>query len=246
MGLGPVVSLMALAGQIEGGFGLASHRDAVAPFALRPHGMSWPVPEPLPSAADLAMDRYAQGDDAAFAPLYDLLAPRLQRYLDRQLGDTARAEDLVQQTFLRIHRARGRFLRGAAVVPWAMAIARRLMIDDLRLRKGERLARSVDDEAASEVPDRAPSASDLVDAQKLLTRIQRELAKLPDAQREAFELIKEEELSLAEAAAMLGTTVTAVKLRAHRAYQALRAALGDLAPALRGDPSADPTTEKPS
>jgi RNA polymerase sigma-70 factor (ECF subfamily) len=183
-----------------------------------------------PSAADLAMDRYARGDDDAFAELYDLLAPRLLGYLTRQTRDTARAEDLVQQTLLRIHRARGRFGPGAAVVPWAMAIARRLFIDDLRRRRDDRLSRSLEDEPRAEPPDPAPTAVDLVVASELATRVRRELSKLPHAQREAFELIKEDGLSLAEAAAVLGTTVTAVKLRAHRAYQALRVALGDLAP----------------
>jgi RNA polymerase sigma-70 factor (ECF subfamily) len=51
---------------------------------------------------------------------------------------------------------------------------------------------------------------------------------MPESQRAAFELIKQEGLSLVEAAAVLGTTVAAVKLRAHRAYEKLREALGDL------------------
>jgi RNA polymerase sigma-70 factor (ECF subfamily) len=176
------------------------------------------------------MDRYARGDDAAFAELYDLLAPRLLRYLTRQTRSEARAEDLVQKTMLRIHGARGRFMQGAAVFPWAMAIARRLFIDDVRYRTADRQARSLEEEPHLEPPDPAPSAADLVVARELADRIQRELAKLPDAQREAFELVKQEELSLAEAAAVLGTTVTAVKLRAHRAYVALRLALADLGP----------------
>jgi RNA polymerase sigma-70 factor (ECF subfamily) len=67
-----------------------------------------------------------------------------------------------------------------------------------------------------------------VQAQQLATRIQRELARLPETQRVAFELVKQEGLSLAEAAQVLGTTVAAVKLRAHRAYEALRAVLGDV------------------
>jgi RNA polymerase sigma-70 factor (ECF subfamily) len=53
------------------------------------------------------------------------------------------------------------------------------------------------------------------------------LAKLPETQRVAFELLKQEGLSVAEAAQVLGTTPAAVKLRAHRAYEALRRALGD-------------------
>jgi len=180
------------------------------------------------SPADRAMERYANGDDAAFGELYDLLAPRLLGYLTRQTRDEPRAEDLVQQTLLRMHRARGRFIPGAAVVPWAMAIARRLMIDDLRHCRGDQLVRSIEGDGAAEVPDNAPTAVELVEAAQLGLRIRVELAKLPDAQREAFELVKQEGMSLAEAAAVLGTTVTAVKLRAHRAYVALRVSLGDL------------------
>jgi RNA polymerase sigma-70 factor (ECF subfamily) len=211
----------------------AALHEFAALFGVASHGRSRSVAEAAPSSADLAMERYARGEDDAFADLYDLLAPRLLGYLTRQTRNVARAEDLVQQTLLRIHRARGRFIPGAAVVPWAMAIARRLLIDDFRYRSGDRLARSLDDEPHLDPPDLAPSATDLVVASELAARIRAELAKLPPAQREAFELVKEEELTLAEAAAVLGTTVTAVKLRAHRAYLALRTALGDLAP----DPS---------
>src|SRR4051812_41474393 len=77
------------------------------------------------SAADLAMERYAEGDDAAFALVYDALAERLLAFLRRRLGSMSRAEDLLQQTFLRMHRARGSFVSGSAVLPWAFAIARR-------------------------------------------------------------------------------------------------------------------------
>src|SRR6478735_49383 len=62
-----------------------------------------------PRAADLAMERYAAGDDAAFAQVYDEVAPRLMRHLRRHVACRAVVEDLVQQTFLQMHRARGRF-----------------------------------------------------------------------------------------------------------------------------------------
>jgi RNA polymerase sigma-70 factor (ECF subfamily) len=71
-------------------------------------------------------------------------------------------------------------------------------------------------------------ADEVAQARELATRIERVLAKLPQSQRAAFELIKNEGLSVAEAAQVLGTTVAAVKLRAHRAYEALRGALGDV------------------
>ena len=63
------------------------------------------------------MDRYARGDDAAFGEVYDKLAPRLYGFLLRHTRDRAKAEDVVQQTMLQIHRARGRFLPGAEVTP---------------------------------------------------------------------------------------------------------------------------------
>ena len=74
--------------------------------------------------------------------------------------------------------------------------------------------------------DRGPMADDVAQARELATRIDRVLAKLPQSQRAAFELIKNEGLSVAEAAQVLGTTVAAVKLRAHRAYEALRGRAG--------------------
>ena len=69
------------------------------------------------------------------------------------------------------------------------------------------------------------SADDVVIGKEMAARLEGELRRLPENQRVAFELIKNEGLSVAQAAQVLGTTVTAVKLRAHRAYEALRAVL---------------------
>lgn len=178
-----------------------------------------------PNHLNVAMDRYAEGDEAAFGALYDGLAPRLFGYLLRQTRDHARAEDLVQQTMLQIHRARGRFIKGSDVVPWAFAIARRLMIDGMRRGKREVLANDPDDAETDMVSPDAP-ADQLFEAAELATLLLKELAKLPESQRVAFDLVKREGLSMAEAAQVLGTTVSAVKLRTHRAYEALRSALG--------------------
>jgi RNA polymerase sigma-70 factor (ECF subfamily) len=172
------------------------------------------------------MDRYAGGDDSAFGELYDGLAPRIFAFLLRHTRDRARAEDVVQQTMLQIHRARGRFIPGAEVTPWAFAIARRLLVDQHR-RGGagrEVLAQTEDGTFDMLVALDAP-ADELASAKETAARIGRELERLPENQRVAFELIKQDGLSVAEAAQVLGTTVAAVKLRAHRAYEALRAAL---------------------
>jgi RNA polymerase sigma-70 factor (ECF subfamily) len=207
-------------------FPFAASADAVPPLSAGVDGRNAAVdPARALAACDTAMARYAAGDEAAFAVVYDELAPRLYGYLIRQTRDGARSEDLVQQTFLQIHRARATFLPGAEVLPWAFAIARRLMIDGFRRGRREVLEET---EARDDRPATEPAADDLVQAQELATRIRRELARLPETQRVAFELVKEEGLSLAEAAQVLGTTVAAVKLRAHRAYEALRAVLGDV------------------
>jgi RNA polymerase sigma-70 factor (ECF subfamily) len=173
------------------------------------------------------MERYASGDDDAFAEVYDALAPRLYGYLLRQTRDASRAEDLLQQTMLQLHRARDRFIPGAEVLPWAFAIARRLMIDAARKNKRELLVSDLQEDDVALGASTDPSADELVQAQQLAQRIELELRKLPANQRIAFELVKQEGLSLSEAAQTLGTTVAAVKLRAHRAYQSLRAVLGD-------------------
>ncbi len=189
-------------------------------------GVFWPrmAGERPRSAESVAMDRYARGEAAAFAELYQALSPRLFRYLMRMSRDRAKAEDLLQQTFLRMHHARASFTEGSDVVPWSYAIARRLFIDSTRRHRREVLASGDEapgEEAASELPD----GEQLARARQLSTAIAKELERLPSAHREAYQLVREEGLSMAEAAAVLGTTVAAVKLRAHRAYDGLRVAL---------------------
>jgi RNA polymerase sigma-70 factor, ECF subfamily len=184
--------------------------------------------EPWKQAASAAMDRYACGDDGAFSELYDLLAPRLSSFLLRRTRDEGLAGDLAQQTFLQMHSARRHFAPGADVIPWAFAIARRLLIDWFRKNGRERDVVDMDDgreERESVAPGAGPD--EVLGRRRLARRIEEELARVPEAHRAAFDLVKREGLSLAEAAEVLGTTVTAVKLRLHRTYEALRDALGD-------------------
>ena len=188
--------------------------------------------DPERERANAAMERYARGEDQAFSQLYDSLAPRLHRYLLRASRDPGRADDLLQQTMLRIHRARGRFVVGAEVLPWAFAIARRLLIDSVRRRKNERRTISLETGGHEASPvevvaDQRP-ADEVIDARRLGSAIAAEIERLPESHRVAFELIQRDGLSIREAAAVLGATPTAVKLRAHRAYVALRSALGDV------------------
>jgi len=176
------------------------------------------------------MERYSNGDDAAFAEVYDAIAPRLLGFLRKATRDGAATEDLMQQTFLQIHRARGSFIPGAPVMPWALAIAKRLMIDSARRRRVELglfMHVPADDDRLTSAPTATAAADDVLDARRLERRVQQRLDALPETQRAAFQLVKQEGLSLKRAAEVLGTSVTAVKLRTHRAYQALRAVLRD-------------------
>jgi RNA polymerase sigma-70 factor (ECF subfamily) len=178
------------------------------------------------TAADAAMNRYAQGDDAAFSELYELLAPRLYAFILRRTREKANAEDFLQQTFLQMHGARQHFSAGAAVMPWAFAIARRLLIDRFRRSKHEESMNVGAGQDPSQLPGRDVPPDEMASLRHLTEKVEVELAGMPEPYRAAFELIQLDGLSVAEAAEVLGTTVTAVKMRAHRAYEALRKKLG--------------------
>src|SRR5215470_1319073 len=85
------------------------------------------------------MGRYCDGDAAAFHALYSLLAPRLLGYLVSLIGERATAEDLLQQTFLKVHQARSAYVRGAEPLPWLYTIAHRTCLDEIRRRKNSRV-----------------------------------------------------------------------------------------------------------
>jgi RNA polymerase sigma-70 factor (ECF subfamily) len=164
------------------------------------------------------MDRYAEGDVNAFSELYDLIAPPLLAFARRWTRDRAAAEDVVQQTFLRMHCARDGYTRGANVRPWAYAIARRLMIDGFRSAHTQDALREPDEHASldRETPDAVLESKRLEDA------VRRVLRSLPKGQREAFDLVRKDGLSCAEAGEVLGVSENAIKVRVHRAYEALR------------------------
>lgn len=174
--------------------------------------------------ADAAMDRYAGGDDAAFAELYDALAPRMYTFILRKVGNVARAEDLVQQTLLKLHCARGRYVAGSCVSPWAFAILRRLHLDQERRKKLEMLSSDGgdDDEVTSPRADPEESAARREQLQILVESV---LSQLSPHQQAAFELVHYGQMSHAEAAEALGTTVASIKLRVQRAYRTLRSTL---------------------
>ena len=167
------------------------------------------------------MERYQDGDAGAFRELYALVSPRLLGYLLKMARSRAVAEDLLQQTFLKVHRARGAYVRGADPLPWIYSIAHRTFIDEARKNK-----RAIVNAVGDDVPDvPAPVPDEPVDPE-LTKQALDALAQLPEQQREAVVLTKLDGKSVAEAAEIAGTTVGAMKVRAHRGYEALRKLLG--------------------
>src|SRR3977135_2512173 len=81
------------------------------------------------------MQRYCDGDAGAFRELSALVAPRLLGYLLKMARERALADDLLQQTFLKVHRARAAYVRGADPLPWIYSIAHRTFIDETRKHK---------------------------------------------------------------------------------------------------------------
>jgi RNA polymerase sigma-70 factor (ECF subfamily) len=175
------------------------------------------------------MQRYQDGDAHAFRELYALVAPRLLGYLLKMARSRAVAEDLLQQTFLKVHRARGAYVCGADPLPWIYAIAHRTFLDEARRGK-----RAVVQAGGDDVPEIPAGLTGESDDRRDEPRVDPELARaaldalaeLPTQQREAVVLTKLDGKSVAEAAEIAGTTVGAMKVRAHRGYEALRRLLG--------------------
>jgi len=178
------------------------------------------------------MDRYADGDTSAFPILYDAIAPRIEGFVKRRTRDASRIDDIVQQTFERIHRARGTFIRGSDVLSWAFKIARNLCLDLGAQGWRERLAggQHGDDEDAHADPI-AGAVAEVVDAERIATaretlgRLVRAFRALPEPQQLALELVRVEGFSMAVAAENLGVTLPSLKMSVFRGAAALRDAV---------------------
>jgi RNA polymerase sigma-70 factor (ECF subfamily) len=162
------------------------------------------------------MEAYVGGSAEAFSHLYRRISPSLMGYLLRLTRSRVRAEDLLQITFSKIHRARESYLKGAPVLPWALAIARRSFLDERRAAKSRSEELSPDGTLPEPPPVQEGTPNDVSVA------LERALDALPESYREAIQLTKISGLSIAEAASVLGATETAVKLRVHRGYNLLR------------------------
>ena len=172
---------------------------------------------------------FRDGDDAALAELYRRWAGPLVRFLDRLVAERATAEELMQETFVRVHSARSRYVPEARFSTWLFRIARNLALNELE-RSRNKAPHASTDEAVAEgseatarpgptltlVAGGAP-VDDLADARREHRRVTDALAALPERQRAALWLAAVEGHSYAEIAETLETSAASVKALVHRA-----------------------------
>jgi len=169
------------------------------------------------------------GDESAFDALFQRWSRPLLRYLERMLRDPASAEELVQEAFLRLYRARERYEPDARFSTWLFTIANRLALNELRRPRHRSPHESTDDDeegAPLALAADEPGVDEVVHARRVGNSVEQALAALPERQRAALWLTAVEGFSYAEVALSLETTEKSVKALVHRA----RAAIADAFP----------------
>ena len=169
------------------------------------------------------LQRAARGDEDAFLALYERHRTTVFRFAYRMLGSAALAEELTHDCFLSlVRRPEGFDPSRASLRTYLYAAVRNLSAKHLRRHGGESALDELEDEPAA--AEREQPLRRLLDAE-LSEEVQRAVAALPPLQREVVVLVEYEELTLAEAAAVVGADVGTVKSRLHRARRRLRRAL---------------------
>jgi RNA polymerase sigma factor (sigma-70 family) len=171
---------------------------------------------------------YAGGDAGAFESLYAKHKAPVFRFVLRSVKSRAEADELFQDVWMRAIEARARYRPEAKFTTWLYTIAHHRIIDHGRARG--LTAVSLDDEDAGVEEPRAAPSSDparMAEAADTARRLEAAIAALPLAQREAFLLHHEGDLSAAEIAAATGTNEEAAKSRLRYAMNKLREALDD-------------------
>jgi RNA polymerase sigma-70 factor (ECF subfamily) len=183
------------------------------------------------------------GDEVSFELLLERYRLPLVRFLGRMVRDYAHAEDLAQEVFLRVYRARGKYKPSAKFTTWLFRIASNLALNSVRDERHRQRDISLDEpapgvresgdaEPALDVPSREPGALDHMLARQRANRIRRAILRLPEKQRVAVLLHKYQEMDYDEIARVLECSESALKSLLFRAYETLRV---ELAPLVAGD-----------
>jgi RNA polymerase sigma-70 factor, ECF subfamily len=195
------------------------------------------VPTDMEAAAVLELDtdlmlRVKAGDSASFGQLLARHRGPVIHFLYRMVQNSAVAEELAQDVFLRVYRARESYVPSAKFTTWLFRIAMHLALNNLRDRRGERSGESLDEETGDglqiQVADSRPSAEQRLVDQARRAEVRGAIQALPDKQRAAVLMHKYEEMGYAQIAQVLGCSESAVKSLLFRAYETLRARLAHM------------------
>ncbi len=181
------------------------------------------------------MTAVAGGDDRSFEPLFHLLEAHIRRFLQSMMHDAQVVEDLTQQTFLKLWRARDQYVVGAPLKPWVLAIARRTMLDEMRRTRRSQVRLTADGVLPEPVTPHDPPGTGVSEiGERYREALVVGLTRLTEIQSEAIRLVSVEDLSLIEAASAAGTTLAAMKVRVHRAYKVIRTTYATRTPSRLG------------
>ncbi len=173
-----------------------------------------------------------EGDGTSFEVLLGKYRRPVVSYLNRMVQNQSIAEELAQEVFLRVYRARGSYEPTAKFTTWLFKIATHLALNSVRDRKHEKLDKSlsetVEDRQPLDVPDLRRNREQEMVAETRLQLVRDAISSLPEKQRAAVLMHKYEELDYAQIADALGCSVSAVKSLLFRAYEMLRSRLAHL------------------
>jgi RNA polymerase sigma-70 factor, ECF subfamily len=209
----------------------AAHRLVATPAPI-------PLRELLPTLDDSAVvELFLTGEERAFQALVDRYQVRLLNFVYRTIGDRERAEDLVQEVFIRVYRHLHRFDRGKKFSTWAYTIASNLAKNELRNRSRNPLVlfqtikKNWDDEDRPlQFEDSASRPDDLYRKRHLRELVEASVARLPEHHRQVFVLRELEGKSYEEIAEITACNLGTVKSRLNRARNSFAEII---APALR-------------
>jgi RNA polymerase sigma-70 factor (ECF subfamily) len=173
------------------------------------------------------------GDDASFNRLLQKYRTPLINFLYRMVRDSATAEDLAQEVFLRVYRARKQYSPSAKFTTWLFRIATNLALNSVRDNRHRQMDVSIDapveeDEAPVQLPAREMRIDEHMIERDRADFIRQAIASLPEKQRVAVLLHKYEEMDYAEIAKILECSESALKSLLFRAYETLRVQLAPL------------------
>jgi RNA polymerase sigma-70 factor, ECF subfamily len=176
------------------------------------------------------------GDEQSFELLLRKYRTPLVNFLYRMVRDTAVAEDLAQEVFLRVYRARQEYAPSAKFTTWMFRIATNLALNSVRDNRHRQMEISMDqpvdsgeeEQVALQVPDRAPTVEQDLVARSRAEMIMKAIHALPEKQRAAVLLHKYQELDYDEIARVLECSESALKSLLFRAYETLRVQLAPL------------------